>query len=137
MWLNHIYSKIFTGQLTYQKRGLVFFNIYYKNMRCENCGKEYKDILTHKRYCDKYYYLKDDVIKLYKSGFSIREISNKLKISKDRLASFLKGITRSKSESIRLVHKLHPEKFKHSEETKKKLKELRLNWMKNNADKTA
>lgn len=108
-----------------------------KNGKCENCGNEYKDILTHKRYCDKFYHYKDDVIKLYNSGLSIKSISEKLKISKTRVSFLLGDKVRTTSESCILAHKMYPEKFKHTEESKNKLREKRLEWMKNNPEKTA
>jgi very-short-patch-repair endonuclease len=105
--------------------------------KCENCEKEYLDISTHKRYCDKLYHYKSDVIDMYNNGLSIIKISEKLKISRSRVMSFLEGRTRTMSESGKLRHKLYPEKFKHSDETKEKIRQKRLEWMKNNPEKTA
>lgn len=105
--------------------------------KCKNCGEEFIDVLTHERYCDKVYHLKNEVLKMYEDGFSIKKISNTLKLSKERVMKFLKGKTRNLSESIKLAHELYPEKFKHTEETKKILSEKRLEWMKNNPEKTA
>jgi len=105
--------------------------------KCKNCGEECIDVLTHERYCDKVYHLKDDVLKMYENGISIKKISDALKISRMRVMKFLKGKTRNISDSTKLAHKLYPEKFKHTEETKKLLSKKRLEWMKNNPEKTA
>lgn len=105
--------------------------------KCENCEKEYLDISTHKRYCDNLYHYKSEVIDMYNNGLSIKKISEKLKISKSRVMSFLEDRTRTMSESGKLKHKLYPEKFKHSDETKEKIRKKRLEWMKNNPEKTA
>jgi very-short-patch-repair endonuclease len=103
--------------------------------KCENCGNEYKNIITHKRYCD--ISQRENVIRMYNNGLSIKKISNELKLSKSRIISFLDGNTRSISESIKIAHKLYPDKFKHTEESKKKMREIRLEWMRNNPEKTA
>jgi very-short-patch-repair endonuclease/transposase len=103
--------------------------------KCENCEKEYLDISTHKRYCDNLYHYKSDVIDMYNNGLSIKKISEKLKISKSRVMSFMEGRTRTKSESRILSSKINPRK--HTEEAKSKIRKKRLEWMKNNPEKTA
>jgi very-short-patch-repair endonuclease len=103
--------------------------------KCFDCGNEYKNILTHRRYCD--ISQKENVKRMYNSGLSIKKISDELKLSKCRVISFLDGNTRSISESTKIAHKLYPDKFKHTEETKNKIRVKRLEYMKENPEKTA
>lgn len=74
-------------------------------MICKNCNKEFEDIITHKRYCDKLYHYKNNVIDMYENGLSIKKISDELKISRTRVMSFLEGKIRTKSESGNSIKK--------------------------------
>jgi very-short-patch-repair endonuclease len=82
---------------------------------------------------------KENIKKDYsENNFSIREIKKKYNIKSNTwIQNFLKGITRTPSEALKLAHKKYPSKFKHSEETKKKLCKIRLNFMKKNPESTA
>ena len=82
---------------------------------------------------------KENIKKDYsENNFSIREIKKKYNIKSNTwIQNFLKGITRTPSEALKIAHKKYPYKFKHSEETKKKLSKIRLNFMKNNPESTA
>ncbi len=103
---------------------------------CDNCKQEYIDISTHKRYCDKYFHFKNEVIELYKNdNLSIREIAILLKLSIGRVRQFLKGITRNGSDAAKLAKIKYTLIFK--EETKILLREIRLKWLKENPEKTA
>ena len=75
----------------------------------------------------------------YESGLSINEICNKYGIkSKSYISNYvLSGKTRSVSEAGKLAHKKYRESFRHTDETKKKMREKRLTWMKANPEKTA
>lgn len=75
----------------------------------------------------------------YKNGLSLQDICTKYKIkSKSYISNnILSGQTRSLSESIKLAHQKYSESFKHTEATKRKMREKRLEWMKNHPDKTA
>ena len=79
------------------------------------------------------------IIEDYENGLSLGEICKKYSISSKSYVSnyVLSGKTRSLSESIKIAHKKHSDSFKHTEETKKKMREKRLAWMKANQDKTA
>lgn len=69
---------------------------------------------------------------------SIREICKKYNISsKEKIRKILSGVIRTLSEANKLAHIKHKENFKHRDETKQKLRLIRLEWMKNNPDKTA
>lgn len=75
----------------------------------------------------------------YENCLSLGEICKKYNISSKSYVSnyVLSGGTRSLSESIKIAHKKYRESFKHTEETKKKMREKRLAWMKANPEKTA
>lgn len=75
----------------------------------------------------------------YKNGASIREIQIKYGINSRSWVQnhLLNGITRSSSEAISIAHKKFPDKFKHTESYKEKMREYRLNYMKEHPDKTA
>ena len=83
---------------------------------------------------------KTAILKDYNENhFSLREICEKYNIhSKSYVVNYvLNGKTRSVSEALKIKKKKYPESFKHSEETKKKMSEKRILWMKNNPSKTA
>lgn len=80
----------------------------------------------------------DEIIELYVShNFSIRELSQKYKIGTKIISDILGDNKRTLSESSLLAKLKFPEKNKHTEDTKQRLREIRLNWMRLNPDKTA
>lgn len=69
---------------------------------------------------------------------SIREINEKYNIkSHGWLSKFLSGKTRSISEGVKNIRKKYPDKFKHSDETKQKLRIKQLQYLKEHPEKTA
>jgi len=109
-------------------------------MKCDLCDKEFKNLSglnSHYPHCQKTIILKNDVIEMYKNNNSIRDISEKLFLSKSKVAQYLENNVRSLSEANILSHKLYPEKFKHSETTKEIIRQKRLQFMKENPEKTA
>lgn len=79
--------------------------------------------------------IRDDYVK---NWLSIRDIMSKYNIkSKCYIEKILNGVIRNYSESNKIAHKRYPEKYQHSEDTKKHLREKRLEYIKNNPDKTA
>lgn len=69
---------------------------------------------------------------------SYREIAVKYNIrSKSFIQKLLNGKSRSISEANRLVRKKHPEWFRHTEESKQKIREARLKYMKEHPENTA
>lgn len=69
---------------------------------------------------------------------TIRECMTKYGIrSKTYIAKLLEGKTRSIGEASKLAHKKHPERYKHTEESKSKLREKRLAFMKAHPEQTA
>ena len=75
----------------------------------------------------------------YKNGASIRDIEKIYNIKcRDWIQNkLLKGITRNFSEANSLTHKKYPERFKHDEAYKKKMREFRLKFMREHPEKTA
>jgi very-short-patch-repair endonuclease/transposase-like protein len=112
-------------------------------MNCKYCGKECKNnssLSCHEKSCEKFSLNKENIISLYiNNNKSIREIAKELQIYKTLINNLLKETNniRTKSESHKIAHKNHPENFKFTEESKQKCREIRLEWMKNNPDKTA
>lgn len=110
-------------------------------MICEFCNKEFKNIggyVSHKNRCMETIHLKSKVIDLYLNEYkSIKEINIITGLCKNKICEYIKGIKRNSSESSKLAHKKFPENFKHSDETKRKIREKHLEWMKNNPEKTA
>lgn len=82
---------------------------------------------------------KKNIIVDYVENFlSMREVAKKYNIkSKLWLDKLLDGKKRGYSEANKIAHQKHPEKFKHTEESKDKIRQKRLEWMKNNPEKTA
>lgn len=110
-------------------------------MKCELCNKELTNMggyICHKKYCEKTIHLKSEVINLYVNDYkSIKEINNITGLSKNKICEYLNGLNRNPSESSKLAHRKYPNNFKHTDETKKKIREKHLEWMKNNPEKTA
>ena len=82
---------------------------------------------------------KKNIIKDYVENLlSFREVAKKWNIrSKTYLAKLLEGKMRSMSEGNKIAHLKHPERFKHTEETKAKMREKRLAFMKAHPEQTA
>lgn len=106
-----------------------------------NCGKELKNkngFLEHIKYCK----LTSDDIKNIKNDYvlnllSLNKLIIKYNISKSRLLKILKGKLRNLSEATKIAHQKYPNSFKHTDESKQKMRESRLKFMKNNPEKTA
>lgn len=82
---------------------------------------------------------KVNIVKDYVENLlTIRECMTKYGIrSKTYIAKLLEGKTRNTSEANKLAHKKHPERYKHTEESKAKLREKRLAFMKAHPEQTA
>ena len=93
--------------------------------------KKYNDIFSE----EEKQLMKED----YLQGASIREIAEKYGIkSKDWIRkTALKGVVRNISEAGKLAHEKMPQSFKHSEETKDKIRQCRLKYMKEHPENTA
>lgn len=108
---------------------------------CKICSRKLDNIGNlnqHIKKCQKLSKIKEEIIDLYiKEDFSVKDLRKKFKLQSDDIKNVLGDKIRSYSESGKLAHKKYPEKFKHTEESKKILREKRLEFMKNNPDKTA
>ena len=109
--------------------------------KCEICNHEYtnkSNFSKHIKKCEKMDKIKDDIIKLYVDElYSIRELRKKFKIQSEDIKTILGDKVRSYSQSMKINRKKCPEKYRHTKESKKKLREKRLEFIKNNPDKTA
>lgn len=73
-----------------------------------------------------------------KNNLSYREIKLKYNIkSSSYVQTLLKDVKRSPSEANKLAHKKYPEKYKHSSETKDKIRKARLKFMREHPEETA
>ena len=75
----------------------------------------------------------------YLEGASIRELQKKYNINcRDWLQyKLLSGIMRNLSDASKVAHKKYPERFKHDEAYKEKMRKFRLRYMKEHPEKTA
>lgn len=82
---------------------------------------------------------KNHIIQDYiENGLSIREVAKKYNIkSSSYIQKILKGYTRNASQANKIAHLKNPKAFKHSEETKQKIREIRLRYMKAHPEDTA
>ena len=93
--------------------------------------QSYDSLLTKE---DKQSIINDYVV----NQLTFREVMKKYNIrSKSYLAKLLDGKTRSISEANKLAHIKHPEAYLHTEETKAKMREKRLAFMKAHPEQTA
>jgi hypothetical protein len=110
-------------------------------MECNICSKKMTNIGNfnqHIRSCIKKNLIKNDIFNSYHNDkLSIMEIVKKYKISKNIIKEILGDTTRDNSLSVKIAREKYPEKFKHTEQSKSKLREARLKFMKENPDKTA
>ena len=93
--------------------------------------RSYDDIITND--------VKQQIINDYvNNNFTYKDIKQKYNIrSKDYIAKVLKNHSRSLSEAGKLAHIKYPDSFKHSEETKMKIRIKRLQYMKEHPENTA
>lgn len=99
---------------------------------CNVCGRELKQ--QHDRFC---IYKKEDIDKireLYTSGLTPKDLLN-FGYSKSIINFSLKHRRRSLKESVKLVHKNHPEVFKFSDETKIKISNSQKKYYSEHPDK--
>ena len=70
-------------------------------------------------------------------SYSVKDLRKKFKVQSDDIKDILGDKVRSLSDANKLAHKKYPENFKHTDESKKIMREKRLEFMKNNPEKTA
>lgn len=83
--------------------------------------------------------IKQNIINDYVNNLlSIREVMSKYQVkSKEYITKLLGDKMRTFSESSKIAHQKYPEKFKHTEESKAKIRTRRLAYMKAHPEKTA
>jgi very-short-patch-repair endonuclease len=108
---------------------------------CKICNRKldnFGNFNQHIKKCEKLSQIKDEIIRLYvDDSFSVMDLRKKFKVQSDDIKIILGDNVRSSSDANKLAHKKYPEKFKHTEESKKIMREKRLEFMKNNPEKTA
>jgi very-short-patch-repair endonuclease len=108
-------------------------------LKCSKCERVLKNTgaySIHIRNCKLNKKLIKDIINDYVCNeLSVQDLIKKYNISKTQFLPYIK--LRNPSESATLAHKNKPESFKHSEKSKQLIRERRLEWMKNNPEKTA
>lgn len=104
------------------------------NRKLDNVG----NLKQHIKKCEKLHLIKDELIRLYVGeSYSVKDLRKKFKFQSDDIKFVLGDKVRTASDANKLAHKKYPERFKHTEESKKIMREKRLEFMKNNPDKTA
>jgi len=108
---------------------------------CKICVRKLDNVgnlKQHIKKCEKLSVIKDELIRLYvNESYSVKDLRKKFKVQSDDIKDILGDKVRSLSDANKLAHKKYPENYKHSEETKKRLRNIRLEFMKNNPEKTA
>jgi very-short-patch-repair endonuclease len=108
---------------------------------CKICDRKLDNVgnlKQHIKKCEKLSIIKDELIRLYVNEYySVKDLRKKFKVQSDDIKNILGNKVRSLSEANKLAHKKYPENFKHTEESKKIMREKRLEFMKNNPEKTA
>ena len=110
-------------------------------MECKICGKEIKNngaLMVHQTTCEYVSKIKEDIIKLYVIEFwSIKRIKDKYNLGSQTIVDILGDSLRTMGESNKIARKMFPESFTHSNETKQKIREKRIKFMKENPEQTA
>ena len=110
-------------------------------MECKTCGKEIKGngaLVVHQTTCEYVYNVKEEIKKLYVDElWSIKRIKDKYNLGSQTITDILGDNLRTASESNKIARKLFPESFIHSDETKQKIREKRIKFMKENPEQTA
>jgi len=108
---------------------------------CKICKKNLVNqggLTQHIKKCEWLNTIKSDVINLYTNEkYSVKDLRKKFKIQSSDVKNILGDKIRTLSESNKLSREKYPNVYKHSEETKKKLRNIRLEFMKNNPNKTS
>jgi very-short-patch-repair endonuclease len=107
---------------------------------CEKCQRNIANkgsLVQHRKSCDLTFELKNAIEKDYlENMLSIRDILLKYEISDSSVRNILKGKTRNLSEALKVKNEKKGTN-KHTNESKEKIRNARLKWMKENPDKTA
>lgn len=109
-------------------------------MRCSKCNLDFINngsLTKHENSCRLSKIIIENLILDYKNGLSILKLSKKYNCSKFIVSKIIFDIKRTRAESNKIAHKLYPESFKHTDDSKKKMRDARLKFMKENPEKTA
>ena len=81
---------------------------------------------------------KENIIKDYvENGLSVSRIRDKYSIrNKEWIRKLIGNKMRATSGAVKMAHMLYPERFKHTEESKRKISEIRLKYMKEHPEDT-
>lgn len=109
--------------------------------KCKICQRVISNkggLTPHEKACEKIYPYKEEIIKFYNEDFlSLREVAEKFNVGTGVIKNILGENVRTLSEGSIIAHKKYPEVFKHSEKSKSILRAKRLEYMKNNPEKTS
>lgn len=107
--------------------------------QCKECGFYFdssRSLKNHKRYCKKEWVQFEEIQRDYENGLSIRELIKKYdNVPSSIIRKNLK--TRSLSASAKLAKLKFPDSFLHTEETKRKIREKRFEYLKLKRGETA
>ena len=110
-------------------------------MQCKICSKEIKgdiNLVKHQTKCQYVESIKKEVFDAYtKELLSITKIRKKYKLQDTDIYRILGNSLRDRSNSAKLARKKYSESFKHSDQTKQKIREIRIKFMKENPNETA
>ena len=110
-------------------------------LKCNLCDKEFNNLgglNCHLKYCKETIHLKNDIIDMYlKDLMGIVEINKITGINKGKIVEYLGENRRSASDANILAHVKYPNSFKHSEDSKKLMREKHLKYMEEHPEKTA
>jgi very-short-patch-repair endonuclease len=108
---------------------------------CKICDRKLDNVgnlKQHIKKCEKLSVIKDELIRLYvNESYSIKDLRKKFQVQSTDIKNILGDKVRALSDANKLAHKKYPENFKHTDESKKIMREKRLEFMKNNPEKTA
>ncbi len=108
-------------------------------MECKFCKKQISNIgglIQHEKKCEYLHLIKNEIIDLYvNKNYSFKDLKNKFKMQYSDFSYIIDDKVRSPSESRKVAQIKYP--YKHTEQSKQKLREARLKFMKENPDKTA
>jgi len=108
---------------------------------CKICNRKLDNVggySQHIKKCEKLSLIKDELIRLYvNESYSVKDLRKRFQVQSTDIKNILGDKVRTLSDANKLAHKKYPENFKHTEESKKIMREKRLEFMKNNPEKTA
>jgi very-short-patch-repair endonuclease len=110
-------------------------------LNCSICGEIFLNkggLSKHEICCEKIFNKKNEIINAYlNESLSIKELSCKYSIPRSSIIRILGDNKRTQSDATSLAHKKFPDSFSRSEESKEIIRKKRLDFMKNNPEKTA